>query len=461
MRRPNILLLYTDQQRWDTIRAGGHDLMHTPNLDALAERGVLFDRAFCNAPVCMPSRMSMLSGQYPSTLGTTFNGIEMRADVPCLQHALSGAGYHTANLGKLHFLNHASFGRDHRDVHPSFGFDTAVISDEPGCYDDPYIKWVEQHDPAQVDACRCDTPPAWQGEPVQKQPRGELHPHVFEGPAHLTHSAFVADEVCDFLRAHRHEPFFCIGGFYAPHSPINPPERFVRMYERDDMPLPAQGPSDRRADVSDAHWQTIKQYYYALVSHIDEQVGCILGELDRLGLREDTIVVFTSDHGEHLGDHGRTGKGTAHDSAARVPLIVSYPGHCAEGERRDALIEHVDLAPTLLDWAGLQTPPAMQGRSFRPLVEAGRGDYVPRDDVFMEIRRPRDDGFKALRTDRHLYIRQTTGEETLYDMRDDPQQTRDVSGDAGQGEALHELREALLQRWFDVDARWPRRTGPY
>ena len=140
MRRPNVLILYTDQQRWDTIGYGGdaHYLgnphIHTPNLNRLAAEGVLFANAYCNNPVCMPSRQSMLSGRYPSTLGCTTNGIEMPEDVWTLPRILQSYGYQTANVGKLHFKNHAN--RDHREPHPRYGFDTLILSDEPGCYDD-------------------------------------------------------------------------------------------------------------------------------------------------------------------------------------------------------------------------------------------------------------------------------------------------------------------------------------
>ena len=130
MKRPNVLLLYTDQQRWDAVRAAGNAHIHTLNLDRLAGEGVLFENAFCNNPVCMPSRQSMLSGQYPSSLGCTCNGIEMPQGVPTLASLLKPYGYHTANIGKLHFKNHSN--RDHREPHPSYGFDTLILSDEPG-----------------------------------------------------------------------------------------------------------------------------------------------------------------------------------------------------------------------------------------------------------------------------------------------------------------------------------------
>jgi len=193
--RPNVLLMYTDQQRWDALGASGNELIQTPHLDALAQDGALFEYAYVNAPVCMPSRHSMLSGRYPETVGTTCNGIEMPPDVPCLHNLLKPYGYHTANNGKLHFLNHSS--RDHRVPHPDYGFDQLIVSDEPGCYDDAYIKWVSERAPDQVEACRCSTPPAWRGKPVVKEPRRAIEPYLFAGPEDLSHTAFVAEETID------------------------------------------------------------------------------------------------------------------------------------------------------------------------------------------------------------------------------------------------------------------------
>ncbi len=242
MRRPNVVLLYTDQQRWDTIHYGGNPHIHTPNLDRLAAQGALLENAFCNCPVCMPSRQSMLSGRYPSTLGCVTNGIEMREDVLTLPKILKSYGYQTGNIGKLHFKNHSN--RDHREPHPRYGFDTLILSDEPGCYEDAYIQWVREEAPDQVENCRSSTPPAWTGEPVHKQPRKTHEPYIFEGPEDLTHSAFVAEETIAFIRQHQRAPFFVIAGFYAPHPPLNPPQRFVDMYDPKTLPLPHSDKGD-------------------------------------------------------------------------------------------------------------------------------------------------------------------------------------------------------------------------
>ena len=462
MKRPNVLIVYTDQQRWDTIRAAGNELVHTPNLDSLAERGVLFENAFCNNPVCMPSRHSMLSGQYPSALGSTCNGIEMCEDVETLPTLLKPYGYHTANIGKLHFKNHSN--RDHREPHPTYGFDTLILSDEPGCYDDAYIKWVEQHDPAQVVKCRCEPPPAANmGNPHGCPPRGTQDPYVFQGEEHLSHTAFVAEESSHCIRRHRDEPFALIAGFYAPHAPINPPQRFVDMYDVDAMPDPAIGdemPFHRILDVSLAQWRKAKAYYYALVSHIDDQIGRILSALDECDLRDNTLIVFTADHGEHLGDHGLGGKGApGWDSCTHVPLLVSLPECIAAGRTHSELIEAVDILPTLLDYCGVQAPPAAQGHSFRPLIEGK--DYTPRTSAFCEHRIPFGPSWKVVRTHTHKYCANQNGRELLYDLMADPKELFSVAADAAYADALDDMRHELTRRWFDVEMQYPLRTGRY
>jgi arylsulfatase len=458
MQRPNVLLIYTDQQRWDSIGAYGLSPCQTPQLDRLAREGALFDHCFVNAPVCMPSRQSMLSGRYPSAVGTTCNGIEMREDARCVQHVLGQYGYHCAQLGKLHFRNHAH--RDHREPHPSYGFDTLILSDEPGCYDDAYLKWVEQHDPAAVEGCRCDTPPACTMPTRHRQPRGTEEPYLFAGPEDRSHSAFVAEETCDFIRRQGDGRWFAIAGFYAPHCPINPPPRFAEMYQIAQMALPRRNPGEG-SQVADEQWRKTIAYYWALCSHVDDQVGRILQTLDDCGQRDDTLVVFTSDHGEYLGDRGRTGKGGPHDPSSRVPLIVRYPAKIAAGQRRREIIEHVDLVPSILDWAGIQLPPIMQGRSFRPLLEPGRGGYADRDSAYIELKHPGRDAYKALRTQQHLYQIDRRGQEQLYDLEQDPHQLSNVAAVSGQRDALQACRHRLLERWFEVESQYPLPTGQY
>ncbi|MBN1400627.1 MAG: sulfatase-like hydrolase/transferase [Anaerolineae bacterium] len=458
-----MILLYTDQQRWDTIGAAGNPHIHTPNLDRLAAQGALFESAFCNSPVCMPSRHSLLSGRYPSALGSTCNGIEMREDVLTLPRVLKPYGYHVANIGKLHFKNHSN--RDHRQAHPDYGFDTLILSDEPGCYDDAYIKWVAAHDPSQVWNCRCATPPAWEGPPVNKHPRNTHEPYLFEGPEELTHSAFVAEESVEFVRRHREESFFLIAGFYAPHAPLNPPRRFVELYDPASLPLPHMAPGENTLGLSQTEWQTVKAHYYALISHVDNQVGRILRALDEAGLEEDTLVIFTSDHGEHLGDHGRVQKGPPGlDSCAHVPLIMRYPHGIAGGERHAELVEQVDLAPTVLDWCGVQTPPEMQGRSLQPLLRGSA--YVARPSVYIEHRYPFRESWKTVRTAALKYCAgrefgRREVQELLFDLARDPHELSNVAPDPAYAGELDVMRAELVRRSFDVESQYPLRTGQY
>ncbi len=470
MKRPNVLILYTDQQRWDTIAYGGNPYIHTPNLDRLAQEGALMGNAFCNNPVCMPSRQSMLSGRYPSTLGCTTNGIEMPEEVWTLPKILKSYGYHTANIGKLHFKNHSN--RDHRDPHPRYGFDHLVLSDEPGCYDDAYIKWVEAHAPDQVDACRVSTPPAWQCKPLEKEPRRTHEPYVFACPEDLTHTAFVAEETLAYLKQRPPErPFFAIAGFYAPHAPLNPPPRFVEMYDPRDMPLPYQDePPDnvpwQPMQLSNDRWRKTKAYYYALISHVDDQIGRILRYLDASGLRDETLIIFTSDHGEHLGDHGIVGKGPPGlDSCAHVPLLISYPEGIEPEQQFDALIEAVDIAPTILDFCGVQSPPFFQGRSFQALLK-GKG-YEPRSSAYIEFKDPFCKSWKTIRTHAYKYcvfsdvMGASDPDELLYDLREDPYEQRNVVNDPAYREALDMMRTELVRRWFTVEDQYPLRSGSY
>ncbi len=456
MQRPNVLILYTDQQRWDAMRCAGNEFIHTPNLDALAKNGAMFENSFANTPVCMPSRMSMQSGRYPAALGICCNGIEMPERIPCMHNVLKPYGYHSANIGKLHFKNHSN--RDHREPHPTYGFDTLINSDEPGCYDDAYTKWVFSRNPDMLEKCRVDTPPAWEGKPIKKHPRNTHQPYLFEAPDDYTHSAFVADETCGYIKAHKDDPFFCIAGFYAPHTPVNPPKRFVDMYDQKSMPLPERNSGENFEDVSDEQWRKTKAYYYALVSHVDDQIGRILKTLDESGLRDNTIIIFTSDHGEYLGDHGRIQKGGPEDASARTPLIISY-SDSLKNQKISGIVEAVDIAPTVLDLCGVQVPPYMQGKSLRPLLEGKECEL--RTSAFIEHRFPFGDAYKAVRTREYLYSMDNSGNETLYDLQNDPHQLCDAAGNSKYATALAEMRAEMLKRWFDAEGQYPLRTGMY
>ena len=458
--RPNVLIIHTAQQRWDTLQCMGNELMHTPNLDKLAADGAMFTNCFTNNPVCMPSRMSLMTGQYPSALGCTCNGIPLPEDTLTINRMLKPYGYHTANIGKLHFQNHSN--RDHRDPHPDYGFDTLILSDEPGCYDDAYIKWVQNIAPDQVHNCRVALPPAATDPPNDKPSRAAIMPYIWESHEDLTHTAFVASETCEYIKQHKHEQFFAFAGIYAPHAPLNPPKRFVDMYNIDDMPLPFAGEQERGSvkDATPDELRKMKAYYYALISHIDDQVGRILKTLEDEGLKDDTLVIFISDHGEHLGDHATTGKGApGFDSCIHVPCLISYPGRIEPGLKIDTLVEQVDICPMILDYCGVQIPRIVQGRSIRSVLEGQ--PYEPRTSIYMEQKVPFGTSWRTVRTLDYKYCYSNTSRELLIDLNKDPHELNNVASDEDYKEALYIMRHEMLSRLFDVEKQFPLKTGAY
>jgi arylsulfatase A-like enzyme len=467
LKRPNILLLYTDQQRWDAVGANGNPHIKTPNLDRLARQGLNFDHYFIQNPVCMPSRISFLSGQYPSTLGITHMGVPVPEDLATLPVLMKSSGYVTANIGKLHFLPHAN--RDHREPHPSYGFTHLQISDEPGCYEDAYRAWVRRKAPDQLDFVSVGLPPLTEiynkavgirDSVVHPEERFPKRPIPFRGRSDVTQAAFVADQTMEFIERHKEQNWFCIAGFYSPHSPWVAPQQFIDLYDPSSLPIP-QYPDEvnkqraKKEDYSDETLRLAKQGYYAMVSEVDSHVGHILDKLDELGLTEDTLVVFTSDHGEWLGDHLRYGKSyPAADPVSRVPFIVRWPnGIPTPGARVSRIIEGVDFAPTVLESAGIQAPPQMQGRSLIPYFTGGETGKE-------EIALTESNGWKNIRTPDYRYICWDYGKELLFDLAKDPGEYHDVADDPAYAAVLAEMRKLLLQRIIGME-RPLKRTWAY
>lgn len=462
-RRPNVLIIQTDQQRWDALGVAGNPDILTPNLDRLAAQGVRFSRHFVQNPVCMPSRASFLSGQYPATIGITQMGVPLPENLPLIPHYLRPYGYRTANIGKLHALPHAN--RDHRMPHPAYGFDQLEISDEPGPYEDAYRAWVRQRAPDHLDAASLGLPPAavtWRE--TMRVADHVVHPderfpkHAVAHPAgeELTHTAFVSERTREFIRCQGDGPWFCIAGFYSPHSPWVVPQRYLDLYDRAQLTLPSQesrlpfGPSGGNADSADAargddELRSAIHGYYAMVSEVDEHVGRILATLDATGVADQTLVIFTSDHGDWLGKYGRYGKGhPADDTISRVPLIVRLPRawDVDGGQVVDSIVEAVDVLPTILDVAAIQVPPALQGTSLLPLVRGEPGASVSRTGTALTEHH----GWKTLRSDRFRYLLEADGAEYLFALADDPDELASVADDARYAEVLAEHRLRLLRR---------------
>ena len=446
LQRPNVLLLYTDQQRLDSLGCYRSAFASTPHLDALSAAGRRFERCYVQSPVCVPSRFAFLTGRYCSSTGVGGNGPEFPADLTPVNQFLSPYGYHGAQIGKLHFVPDSN--RDHRDPAPAYGFDTCILSDEPGCYDDAYARWVERVAPEQLARIRTALPPAAmsgpQDLPDYPAPGRNTHePYLFKADEDLTHSAFVAAETCRFLERIDDTPFLAIAGFYAPLPTIG----------ADEQVRPEVGGLDGAAR------RRMVLYYHALVSHVDDQMGRILATLEATGLARNTIVIFTSDHGEYLGDHGRIQKGMPHSVITNVPCIVRLPGDPRAGEGVTEVVEQIDVTATILDYCGVQVPRFVQGSSLRRLLD-GSGEWhksAALTEAFSEYGGP---GSVTLQTDRYLYGSDTGGRELLYDKREDPAELCNVIADqryaAVLGDLRHQLSVRLQQARFSARPRTAR-----
>jgi len=354
-RRPNILLLMTDQQRFDTIAALGNPLIQTPTLDRLVREGTSFTSAYCPSPVCMASRCSLLLGQYPHQTGCVMNN-PMPQNRPSLMNLLADAGYQTHGVGKMHF------GPDSRAL---WGFESRDYSEEGGGNDDFR---------AFLDANGYEHVVAPHGE------RSEYYyiPQPSQLPERLHHTRWVADRALAFLeRRDTRRPFFLWASFIKPHPPFESPVPWNRLYRTVEMPLPHVPPNvddlltywnrvqnrykyrDQGTDLN--LLRTTRAAYYAAISFIDFNVGRVLAALEARGILDETLVLFTSDHGEFLGDYGCYGKRSFLDVAARVPLLVRYPARFPVGARCDDPVSLVDVLPTCLAAAGIEKSPQRVG----------------------------------------------------------------------------------------------------
>jgi arylsulfatase len=453
---PNILWICTDQQRWDTIHSLGNPHIRTPNIDRLVAEGVAYTHAFCQSPICTPSRASFLTGRYASTVHACMNGNEHWDEAaPLVTKLLKDAGYDCGLAGKLHLAG-------------------AAYRIEPRPKDDGYRVFHWSHDPND----RWPTGHAY-ADWIRSQgyDLGELHKRPDGIPAELHQTTWCADRAIDFMREQREPgvPWLMSVNIFDPHNPFNPPKEYLDRYDPEAMPGPHFRESDlaaqaklagvdfqnpaRRPEEFNAKWY--QAAYYAMIELIDDNVGRMLAALEETGQRENTIVIFMSDHGETLGDHGLLLKGNRfYEGLVRVPLIISWPGHFLAGEVSDALVELTDIAPTLLDIAGLPVPEEMVGRSLLPMLTGQADLHTHRDFVRSEHYRAlnpqgpgRDEGsfryhFGTMyRTRTHkLCVYHGLDHGELFDLEADPHEFDNLWEDP----AHAETRFRLLKASFDA-----------
>jgi arylsulfatase A-like enzyme len=384
---PNVLLLFADQHNADVMGCAGHSIVKTPNLDALAATGVRFTRAYCQDAICVPSRTSLITGLYPRTTGCLDNGdspVDQTKLYP-LQQVFQSAGYLTGCFGKRHLPR--------PNLAMGWNRSATVISPTQDPSDENYQDWIQTRGPGQSEA-------------FEKDHKGSLQSdmgcHISDVKPENRIEAYTALKAKEFLRdcKKQDKPFFCWASFHGPHQPYTPPAKWADLYPVAKMPLPASWnePIDhlppglqnwrrntktpwslaKAAENPDLYRRYIA-YYFAQVTEVDHFMGEVLAELDALGLRDNTIVIYASDHGDFVARHGMIEKcavsHNVYEETLRVPLIISWPKRFQQGTTCNSLAELVDLYPTLVELLGLQRPadaPALAGRSLVPTLAEGK-----------------------------------------------------------------------------------------
>jgi arylsulfatase A-like enzyme len=428
----------TDQQRGDCIGADGNPVIQTPNLDRIANEGTLFRHGYSTTPTCTPARAALLTGEGPwrhGMLGYTRVGVRYPVEMP---RALRELGYHTTGIGKMHW-------HPQRNLH---GFHQAILDESgrelSGEFRSDYRAWLASTAPGvDPDATGIGWNSYRAGSYVLPE---ELHP---------TH--WTAQTAINYLDHYdRTEPFFLKVSFARPHSPYDPPDRFMRQYADADLPDRHIGNwCDRyrvpngdtfniwHGDMGAEQARKSRQGYYGSISFIDEQIGRILESLESHGMYDETLIIFCSDHGDMLGDHHMWRKSYAYEPSARVPFLMRWPTGLVSAERgqvRDEPVEIRDILPTFLDAAGGERIEGMDGKSMLPLVANQAPDWRPYIDLEHDVCYSDTNHWTGLTDGKVKYIfHAKDGEEQLFDLAADPGEEKDLAGDTH--------HTALLQQW--------------
>jgi choline-sulfatase len=439
-RLPNLLVIMADQMTPFFLGTYGHGAVRTPNLDELGRRGVRFDAAYTNCPICVPARASFMTGRYASRSGCYDNGDSFPSLTPTLAHYLTNQGYDTILSGKMHFIGpdqlHGFRKRLTTDIYPA-GFDWSY--DLPGD-GDPAFDFPAQYQASNIGP----------GRTLELQYDEETHFRSLE-----------------YLRRSHDAPFLLVSSYTNPHPPFVAPKHFWDMYEGVEIDLPhypknmdeTYSAMDRainrwhgvdRYDIRNPeHLATMRRGYAALISYIDQKVGELLAALEERELREDTVVIFTSDHGEMLGEKGMIQKRCFHEWAVRVPMIIDLPNGARQGRSMETPVSLVDLLPTLLDLAGVSDDSRVpiDGRSLLPLLT---GEDREPGDVISEyhgegVMRP----CFMVRSGRYKYV--FDREPRLFDLQSDPGEWENLAGLPEHRDLVTRLG-TMIETQFDTDA---------
>ncbi len=453
--KPNVLLIMTDDLRPD-LGCYGAKQIHSPNIDRLASQGMLFERAYCQMAVCNCSRSSLLSGCRPDTTGVFDNQHFLRPNMPevlTLPQLFKNSGWHALSLGKIFH---------HSEKEP--GDDPQSWSEPSWYHGDPYRSWFTQASNDMIKELKKSGSKLSRGPPFEASNEpDDVYP---DGQI-----AVKAIETLQRLKT-MEKPFFLGVGFLKPHLPFTCPQKYWDLYPPDTIKLPDNYFPPKNVPEPALHnWYELRTYggvpakggipdslalnlirgYRACTSFVDAQIGRVLDELDRLGLRENTIIVLLGDHGYHLGENGIFTKMTNFELGTHAPLIVSAPGHQA-GRHSRALVEFVDIYPTLAELCGLALPSHLEGKSFAPLLDKPEREW--KQAVFSQYLRPGKPPImgRSIRTDQWRYTEwrdpknKLVGTE-LYDEGNDPHENVNIAGEAMNASTVATLASRLQSGW--------------
>jgi arylsulfatase A-like enzyme len=460
--RPKLVIwVTTDHLRHDSIAANGSPWMHTPVMDELVSAGVSFDNCHVQSPVCMPSRASFMTGLYPQQTGVLINGHCLPQEFfPTAPRLFSGAGYTSAQMGKLHLQPHEENDLDSRPRN-DYGFDIFWGSEEPGCYFDPYIKWLQMEHPdhwekfviarsSAPDRMRCSLP----GDQFVNT--------IIDAPWQASYSGWLSTIASRYIsNCFRRTPHqFMHLGFYAPHPPLNPTREMMAPYEGVDipdprihsdegegMPEPIQSQLRARSDWTMDHFRDYRRHFAGMTTGVDFGLGMIIDQLKASGLYEDTLIVLTSDHGDMCGDHGMLEKGYSFyfDETVRVPLIMHWPrGFGNAGRRESGIVEMVDILPTLLELSGIIVPEILPGQSWAKELLQG-SPVQGKESALAFAAEDTDNESAMIVTSDWKYLRWSRGRgEVLFRRDEQPKEVRNHA--PTETKVLDSNREILLER---------------
>ncbi|MCC2687095.1 MAG: putative sulfatase [Paenibacillaceae bacterium] len=430
--RPNLLFILTDEQAYNTMKAYGNDLIETPNMDRLAADSIIFDRVYCTWPVCTPSRGTIMTGLYPHKHGCIGNNVGLSPDIPCLTEIADLPRHRKAYFGKWHLGD---------EIFKQRGFDEWVSIE-----DYVYRKYCSPGKDADEHSSYHQFLTANGIEPNQVTEDGYAYfdrHYSARLPEAYSKPKFLADEAIRFIKENKDQPFVLYVNFLEPHMPYTGPRD--NQYDRSVIPFPPnfrhrvddRHPSSERARKyleqgfqgaklsTDDDWREMIARYWGLVSLVDTHLGRILDTLKDCGLYDDTITVFTSDHGDMMGSHGLLEKGAMFEEAIRVPLLLRGPG-LPSGVRVGAQFSQIDLVPTLLEMLGVPRAEHLQGQSW--LAGLHNMEPYPERDIFVELHKPDQGWTRAVLTpDRWKYIDRATGPNELYQLQDDPYEMNNLA----------------------------------